>query len=88
MTGVLALLRGRVASQPTVHVAPAVAAATVEPFVNPVCGIPVSTVNPRHVEIHDGVAFYFCCDGCWTTFRQNPAKYAEIHRASQGRVTA
>jgi len=88
MTGVLALLRGRVASQPTVHVAPAVAAATVETFVNPVCGIPVSTVNPRHVEIHDGVAFYFCCDGCWTTFRQNPAKYAEIHRASQGRVTA
>ena len=57
-------------------------------FVNPVCGIAVDTAAPKHVETYEGVAYYFCCDGCLTTFRQDPAKYAAIHRASAGRVSA
>ena len=57
-------------------------------FVNPVCGIAVDTVTPKHIEKYEEVAYYFCCDGCLTTFRQEPAKYAAIHRASAGRVSA
>ena len=36
-----------------------------------------------HVESYEGVAYYFCCDGCWTAFRSEPAKYAAIHGAAQ-----
>jgi xanthine dehydrogenase accessory factor len=51
-------------------------------FVNPVCGIAVSKRDPRHVETFEGESYYFCCDGCWVTFRQNPVKYAAIRRAA------
>jgi xanthine dehydrogenase accessory factor len=51
-------------------------------FVNPVCGIAVDTGAPKHIESYEGIPYYFCCDGCLTTFRQDPAKYAAIHRAS------
>ena len=57
-------------------------------FVNPVCGIAVSVASPKHVERFEGVSYYFCCDCCWTSFRANPAKYAAIHHASLGRVSA
>jgi xanthine dehydrogenase accessory factor len=64
------------------------AAAPRTTFVNPVCGIAVDTAAPKHIEKYEGVAYYFCCDGCLTTFRQNPEKYAAIHRASAGMVSA
>jgi len=35
-------------------------------------------VNPataRHSHVHDGVTYYFCCDGCRTKFAAAPAKY-------------
>ena len=51
-------------------------------FVNPVCGIAVDPAAPKHVEEYDGISFYFCCDCCLETFRQDPAKYAAIHRTS------
>jgi xanthine dehydrogenase accessory factor len=57
-------------------------------FVNPVCGIAVDTIAPKHIEKYEGVTYYFCCDGCLVTFRENPAKYAMIHRASVGMVPA
>jgi xanthine dehydrogenase accessory factor len=57
-------------------------------FINPVCGTAVSTANPLHVEEHEGVCYYFCCDGCWTTFQKDPAKYAAIHQVSIGRIPA
>jgi xanthine dehydrogenase accessory factor len=98
MVGVLALLRGRshscdhVASPPAAGRArdaqqpqPAIAAGTTtaqERFVNPVCGMAISTADPKHVEAYEGVDYYFCCDGCWTTFLREPAKYAAIHRAA------
>ncbi len=68
--------------------APSDAAARAARFINPVCGTAVDTGAPKHVERYDGIAFYFCCDCCLTTFRQDPAKYAAIHRASAGRATA
>lgn len=66
IVGVLALLRGR--SQ----------VAAEAKFINPVCGMAVSIAHPLHIEIYQGVSYYFCCDGCRTTFQQDPAKYAAI----------
>jgi len=96
IVAVLALLRGReqlVAESG--QVGSGAAARTVSgstanagKFVNPVCGMAISTDNPLHVEEYEGVSYYFCCDGCWTTFRKDPAKYAAIHLASMGRITA
>jgi xanthine dehydrogenase accessory factor len=57
-------------------------------FINPVCGMAVSTANPMHIEKYEDVTYYFCCDGCRTTFQNDPAKYAAIHRASLGSVPA
>jgi len=71
IVGVLALLRSR--SQVAVEAK----------FINPVCGMAVSTANPMHVEIYAGVSYYFCCDGCRTTFQKDPAKYAAIHHAAK-----
>jgi YHS domain-containing protein len=55
-------------------------------FINPVCGIAVSTANALHVERYAGIAYYFCCDGCRTTFLKDPEKYAAIHQNSVGAV--
>jgi len=71
IVGVLALLRGR--SQVAVEAK----------FINPVCGMAVSIANPMHIEIYEGVSYYFCCDGCRTTFQKEPAKYAAIHHAAK-----
>ena len=96
IVGVLALLRGRGqlsvsaaqdASQPSARTSPA-AAAVEGKFINPVCGMAVSTSNPLHIEKYEGVSYYFCCDGCRTTFLQDPAKYAGIRKASMGGVLA
>jgi xanthine dehydrogenase accessory factor len=96
IVGVLALLRGRGessmnagpdTSKPNSLAAPGVASAEGK-FINPVCGMAVSTANPIHIETYEGVSFYFCCDGCRTTFLQDPAKYAAIQRASVARVPA
>ena len=76
IVGVLALLRGR--SQ----------VAAEAKFINPVCGMAVSIANPMHIEVYEGVSYYFCCDGCRTTFQKEPAKYAAIHHASMGGVPA
>ena len=76
IVGVLALLRGR--SQ----------VAAEAKFIKPVCGMAVSTANPLHIEVYEGVSYYFCCDGCRTTFQKEPAKYAAIHHASMGGVPA
>ena len=100
MTGVLALLRGRSAADTGAREAAgsamgtppapgnAAGAETAGTFINPVCGVAVSTATPMHVETYGGEAYYFCCNGCWDTFRQNPAKYAAIRRASMTKVSA
>jgi xanthine dehydrogenase accessory factor len=74
-------------SQPTSLTAPGLPAAEGK-FMNPVCGMAVSTANPMHIEKYEGVSYYFCCDGCRTTFQKDPAKYAAIHQASMVRVPA
>ncbi len=96
IVAVLALLRGRDrvrvgaaqdAAAPS-QVAPVAAAVDDGKFINPVCGMAVSMTGAMHVETFEGVSYYFCCDGCWTTFRSDPAKYAAIHHASMARVAA
>ena len=57
-------------------------------YINPVCGVAVSTVDALHVEEYAGVSYYFCCDGCWTTFLKDPGKYAAIQQISVGAVLA
>ncbi len=86
IAGVLASLRGR--GEPVEH--KAAAGAGPEPgsasaagiFINPVCGVAVSRANALHVENFAGVSYYFCCDGCWTTFLKDPGKYAVIQQTS------
>jgi xanthine dehydrogenase accessory factor len=102
MTGVLAALRGRPAASEAREASDGVVTAMGAPpargsafgvetsgtFVNPVCGVAVSTTSPKHVEWYDGESYYFCCDGCWIEFCTDPAKFAAIRRASLERSTA
>jgi xanthine dehydrogenase accessory factor len=44
-------------------------------YINPVCGVPVDMENPKHVEEFQGEKVYFCCDGCWVKFKEEPSKY-------------
>jgi xanthine dehydrogenase accessory factor len=96
IVGVLALLRGRgQAAESSEEEASKADTRSVSEsptlegkFVNPVCGMAVSTSNPMHVEQYEGVSYYFCCDGCWTTFLQDPAKYASIRAASMRGLAA
>jgi xanthine dehydrogenase accessory factor len=55
-------------------------------FINPVCGIAVDMAAPKHIEEYEGIAYYFCCDCCLATFREDPAKYAAIHSVSAGGI--
>jgi xanthine dehydrogenase accessory factor len=42
--------------------------------VDPICGMTVSaTLSTPHLE-HEGELFYFCCDGCRTTFATDPSR--------------
>ncbi len=53
--------------------------------INPVCGMAVNTTTALHIESYEGESYYFCCNGCRTTFLQDPAKYAAIQHVSIGR---
>lgn len=44
-------------------------------YINPVCGVPVSKKNPKHIIEYQGEKVYFCCDGCKVSFEKNPEQY-------------
>lgn len=46
-----------------------------EYYINPVCQVPVSRKNPKHVLVYKGEKVYFCCDGCKVSFEKEPEKY-------------
>lgn len=46
-----------------------------EYYINPVCQVPVSKKNPKHVLEYKGEKVYFCCDGCKASFEKNPQNY-------------
>jgi xanthine dehydrogenase accessory factor len=72
-------------SQPSAQNQPALAELQ---FINPVCGVAVSVARALHVENYAGIAYYFCCDGCRTTFLKDPGKYAAIHELRLGALPA
>jgi xanthine dehydrogenase accessory factor len=80
IAGVLASLRGRPEGRAQAPVAPPAPADN--KFINPVCGMAVSTASALHLENYAGVSYYFCCDACWTTFLEDPGKYAAIQQNS------
>ncbi|MFN8568571.1 MAG: XdhC family protein [Kouleothrix sp.] len=43
--------------------------------IDPVCGMHVTIAGARYTAVHDEQMFYFCCPGCRTAFRKNPAEY-------------
>jgi xanthine dehydrogenase accessory factor len=46
-----------------------------EYYINPVCQVPVSKKNPKHIVEYQGEKVYFCCDGCKVSFDKNPSQY-------------
>lgn len=44
-------------------------------YINPVCGVPVSRNNPKHIVDYEGEKVYFCCDGCKVSFEKDPLQY-------------
>ncbi len=54
---------------------PAAATFAEEYYINPVCQVPVSKKNPKHVVEYQGEKVYFCCDGCKVSFDKEPSKY-------------
>ena len=46
-------------------------------YINPVCNVPVSKKNPKHIVEYQGEKVYFCCDGCKVSFEKEPGKYIE-----------
>lgn len=44
-------------------------------YINPVCNVPVSRENPKHILTYAGEKVYFCCDGCKISFENDPDKY-------------
>ena len=47
-------------------------------YINPVCQVPVSKKNPKHVIEYKGESVYFCCDGCKVAFDKEPEKYIKV----------
>ncbi|MFK7814321.1 MAG: XdhC family protein [Maribacter sp.] len=46
-------------------------------YINPVCNVPVSKKNPKHIVEYAGEKVYFCCDGCKVSFENEPSKYIQ-----------
>jgi xanthine dehydrogenase accessory factor len=47
-------------------------------YMNPVCNVPVSKKNPKHIVVYAGEKVYFCCDGCKVSFENNPSQYIKL----------
>lgn len=44
---------------------------------DPVCGMVVQIEGAEHSAEYNGEIYYFCCDGCKTTFETNPGQYLD-----------
>ncbi len=53
---------------------------------DPVCGMSVNPATSKHVHVHEGRKFYFCCAHCAEKFKATPAQYLDKPRPS-GLVT-
>ena len=50
---------------------------------DPVCGMTVQPATAAGSHIHEQKTYYFCCQGCLTKFRADPARYLAPTAASQ-----
>ena len=55
---------------------------------DPVCGMTVDPASAAHVFEHEGVKYYFCCNGCRAKFAADPARYLSKHAAATQKVVA
>ena len=46
-----------------------------EDAIDPICGMSVTIAGAKYTYEHAGTTYYFCCPGCKTTFRKEPARY-------------
>ena len=44
-------------------------------YMNPVCNIPIKKSSAKHILEHRGESVYFCCDGCFESFKKAPDSY-------------
>ena len=42
---------------------------------DPVCGMNVNPATTKHIHVHGGKNYYFCCAPCVEKFKADPAKY-------------
>src|SRR5215468_4740483 len=54
--------------------------------IDPVCGMRVDPATAKGNVQHDGRSYYFCCEGCATKFRTDPAAYLETRGKPPGMV--
>jgi len=47
-------------------------------FINPVCNLPISKADAKHIIDYKGHKVYFCCDGCKVSFDKTPDHYIEV----------
>ncbi len=56
--------------------------------IDPVCGMTVDPATAESSYVHDGQTYYFCCQGCLTTFRADPGRYLAPASAREERPAA
>jgi len=47
-------------------------------YINPVCNIPITITDAKHIVDHKGHKIYFCCDGCKISFDKEPERYIKV----------
>jgi len=57
-------------------------------FADPVCGMLVDAAKARHTLDYEGTRFYFCCEGCRSSFVRDPARYAVRRSPSPSAVAS
>jgi Cu+-exporting ATPase len=45
---------------------------------DPICGMRVEPARAAATREHDGTTFYFCAEGCATTFDADPHRYGHL----------
>ena len=56
--------------------------ASVEPAVDPVCGMSVEKAQAAVVREHDGHAYYFCSKGCADRFARDPGEFITVESST------
>ncbi|MFB6089785.1 MAG: XdhC family protein [Halobellus sp.] len=54
---------------------------TPEPATDPVCGMDADPETAPSVD-HDGETYYFCCEGCAGSFREDPESYLDAEETA------